>query len=85
MFPDNWKFEYNWRRKLFHFINGVWTGIPLCCINYWNQGYSGIHRDKPDPNWPEAHYVRCNECAAARRSKKTRSNGVIARWLLKGA
>jgi len=73
--------SYHWRRWLYHFLNGIWTGIPLCCTLYWCSGYHGMNRDKPDP-WHEAYYVRCNACVDARRINKTRQNGRVAHWLI---
>ena len=74
--------HYAPRRKLYHFLNGLWSNIPLCCVRYWCAGYSGVYRDKPDPGWRSTRYVRCNACVASDRSVKLRHNGMIARWLI---
>ena len=70
------------QRSLYHFVNGVWSGIPLCCIRYWLDGNDGMSRDKPDPYWEDTEYVRCNKCVSKRRVKTIRLNGSIWRFLV---
>jgi hypothetical protein len=71
--------------RLYHWLNGVWSNIPLCCIAYWNAGNTGVSRDKPDP-WAgtedAAEYVRCNECVAKHRVNKIRNNGRVCSFLV---
>jgi len=74
----------NWqpgREKLYDILNGIWSGIPLCCIKYWYDGNTGLSRDKEDPYRDEARYVRCNRCVSKRRIKQIRHNGDICRFL----
>lgn len=74
---------YTKRQMLFHFLNGLWSNIPVCCTIYWCKGFHGLNRDIPDPHYREAHYVRCNRCAAERPpSNRVRINGRIAAWLV---
>ena len=73
---------YTKRRILYHFLNGLWSNIPVCCIVYWCRGFHGMYRDFPDPHYREANYVRCNRCATTRRIQKIHANGRIATWLI---
>lgn len=73
---------YTWRQKLYHFLNGVWSGIPVCCVAYWCKGFHGLNRDIPDPHYRETYYIRCNHCAAERHITTIRNNGRVAAWLL---
>lgn len=32
------------REKMFHYINGIRSGIPFCCIKFWMRGVSDYDR-----------------------------------------
>ena len=70
------------RRSLYHLLNGLWTGIPLCCIRFWLHGNTGSTRKQPDPLVGTAQYVRCDECVKHKRISKIRCNGSICHWLI---
>jgi hypothetical protein len=68
------------RRYLYHLINGVRSGIPLCCVAHWLAGITGLNNY--DPNYMDASYVRCHTCATTRRVVELKNNGCIMRWLI---
>ena len=34
----------NIRQKIFHYLNGVRSGIPVCCINFWVRNVNDYDR-----------------------------------------
>ena len=66
--------------RLYHWINGVWSNIPLCCIRHWHAG--GRAYSNNDPHSSEVEYVRCPKCIAASRYNKIRKNGRICAFLV---
>lgn len=70
------------RYDLYHIINGVLSNIPLCCIRFWCQGYTGVNTPHPDPKADKAQYVRCGKCIERGKVNKIREGGPYCRWLL---
>ena len=70
------------KRKLYHVVNGLWAGIPWCCIKFWNDGNNGRTRKHNDPWARKACYVRCDACIARKHFIKIRKNGAILKGLL---
>jgi len=77
------------RKQLFHIINGVRSGIPLCCVRFFiveeRKGENiaqRIHYGRTDKefaiiDYDEAAYVQCHKCYAKNKIVKIRNNGVI--------
>ncbi len=70
------------RYWLYDTINGIWSGIPLCCIKSWNKGYTGTNMLVEDPLWSKVEYVRCPMCIQSGKLIKIRHNGMICRGLV---
>jgi hypothetical protein len=71
------------QREMYHIVNGLWAGIPWCCIMFWHNGNTGVTRKTSDP-WAEtAQYVRCDTCIARRHFIKIRKNGAVLQGLIK--
>ena len=67
---------------LYSTINGIWSGIPLCCIKSWNKGYTGSNMLVEDPLQHKVEYVRCPKCIKSDKMIKVRHNGVIFHGLI---
>lgn len=70
------------KRQLYHILNGLWAGIPWCCIKFWHDGNSGLSRKGSDSLASVAQYVRCNKCIKAGHMVSIRFNGNIAGILI---
>lgn len=73
---------------LFSLLNGLHSGIPLCCILYFvgmtQQGIALVarHAAKTRGGHGNAPYVQCNECFNTGRVQRIKFNGAIATELL---
>ncbi len=65
------------KRQLYHILNGLWAGIPWCCIRFWHEGNTGLSRMGYDPLYEEAQYVRCERCIRRGHMASIRFNGRI--------
>ncbi len=83
---------------LFNFINGLRSGIPLCCTVFFikecripgpvgariYEKRSGKKFDVFGDNEDDnAQYVRCDTCYSRQKVKEIRENGVIMKWLIR--
>ena len=84
------------RRKLYHYINGVRSGIPFCCVRFWVKSQAkypdgvaatlckeryGVGLNDVH-EYEEANYVRCPKCFESGRDGRCKGNGTILHWLL---
>ncbi len=71
------------KKKWFHLINGLWSGIPLCCIRHfvWHEcGHEAAARRGSCNN---VNYVQCDKCHSSHNSQKIRSNGYLFCFLIR--
>jgi len=87
------------KENIYHLINGLWSGIPLCCITFfvanhakheggiaaakYKERYNREFEIDPEKNISKADYVRCDKCWNKDRLAKVRDNGVIMYWMIK--
>ena len=80
---------------IFNLVNGVHSGIPLCCnLFFAYRAHKGgpvaaqVHEERTGQSFDplttrtKANYVRCHRCYRKDRVKEIRYNGVIAKWLI---
>lgn len=66
-----------------HLLNGIWSGIPICCtLHFCKLRWSGIHligghEKKRRGNIHRAQYVQCNKCFELDRVRPMKKNGVL--------
>ena len=69
------------RCLLFDIINGVRSGIPLCCIEYFVRTPLMAMIIQNEYN-PLIQYQRCMSCRSSERIVEIRHNGCTAHWLI---
>ena len=74
---------------LFDLINGVRSGIPLCCVWYYlrwddSQGLCAKTTGLRRGTWGQyiREYVACDTCHETGKIVKIKKNGVIMKWLI---
>jgi len=78
------------RQTLYDFVNGIWSGIPICCILFFiRKRRAGIREIAWEvyaeriESHPLACYVQCDKCHARKKLVKIRHNGTILHWLFR--
>lgn len=88
---NNLHLKPSYERELYHRVNGVHSGIPRCCVDYFIElldnyvpaalytSYvrGGALRDT-------AGYVVCPACYMENRLVRVNQNGVVAKFLIEG-
>ena len=73
------------------FINGIWSGIPICCTLSYSKGRHGLVvidelKAEHNTSWRKAanlfysspcEYIQCKKCEASGKIVKIRKNGVL--------
>ncbi len=82
------------RELIFNLVNGVRSGIPLCCNLFFSHNAltpgpvaKRVYEKRTSKEFDifeisESDYVQCNHCYSKNKVKDIRSNGVILRWLI---
>ena len=82
------------RVKMYHYINGIRSGIPLCCIRFWVRECNNTEKYPNGISFAlsqeryggfdkdESNYVQCHMCYKAGRPAECKGNGVILHWLI---
>jgi hypothetical protein len=75
---------------LYHAINGIWSGISVCCVAYFvfemwqgNQPVAEMAAERRGENTP-TNYVVCDKCWRAGRFIKTKQNGTLLDFMFVG-
>lgn len=70
-------------KRLFHFINGIWSGIPFCCVRHFVWVECGCEADRRRGYSNDVEYVQCDICHRVNKYRKIRDNGCILRFLMR--
>jgi hypothetical protein len=78
------------KRLLFDLINGIRSGIPVCCTLFFS-AWVYFHPGEPCAATvgkargqdKDARYVQCNRCYHSRKVVQVKPNGVIFKGLIK--
>lgn len=74
------------REDLYHIINGIYSGIPICCVLFFirqHRQYDGIAMalNRKRRYVERCRYVRCDRCFRAGLVAVIKFNGNVATWL----
>ena len=74
----------------YHFFNGIYSGIPLCCIIFFIRKCRSTNLVAKDvtiergEEWSKnggVQYVQCNKCYNKKKIIKIKNNGCILGWV----
>ncbi len=75
------------KRKLFNFINGIYSGIPFCCVLFYTKrnkpkSYTALEVDISRGYSRNAGYVLCDKCFKENNVVNIKLNGAIFKSLI---
>jgi hypothetical protein len=74
------------RIKLYNFINGIRSGIPICCVLFFVKRHNDVYQETNllrNQKSDKCGYIRCDKCFKENRKIKQKLNSRICRWILK--
>lgn len=66
---------------IYTMANGIYSGIPRCCVRSFAAGYTGTNMIKPDP-LENVQYIRCPKCIDSDHRVEVKKNGRILGFLV---
>lgn len=77
-------------RIIKHFIDGIYSGIPFCCVISYCKGRNGIvvtknmtYEQKYQYYHDPVEYIRCKKCEKKTTYRKVKNNGSLYDKIIK--